>query len=207
MKDAERAAETFDSIAEHFDKTRNRPWEPVVEFIEDIEDTSGRLLDLGCGNGRHIETASNRGLEVIGLDASKNLLDISKRKIPEAHFIRGDIKRIPFSDGSFDDVIYIAAIHHLRDGRIGSLEEVKRVLKPEGRVLVSAWARELDRWDLEEGEKDILVPWHKEDGTVIDRYYHLYTLKELEDDVEKSGLNVIEAFRDRGNNYVEAMNK
>ncbi|MGM0510207.1 MAG: class I SAM-dependent methyltransferase [Thermoplasmatota archaeon] len=207
MKDVERAANTFDSIAGHFDKTRNRPWEPVVEFIEKIGDDDGTLLDLGCGNGRHTGVAVDRGLDAIGLDASRSLLNISKKKIPVAQFLRGDIKKLPFSDNAFNHVIYIAAIHHLSEGRVESLREAKRVLKPGGSVLVSAWARELDRWDLEEGEADVTVPWHRDDGVVIERYYHLYRLDELKNDVSKSGLKVIDAFREGGNNYVEAINK
>lgn len=202
MKDARRASNTFDAIAEHFDKTRNRPWKEVIEFLEDCE---GTLLDLGCGNGRHIVEALNKGLKVYGADVSMELLRICRQKINgEAEFVRTDVKSLPFEGGSFDYVIYIATIHHLKKGRVESLREAKRVLKDGGKLLVSGWARELDRWDLEEEEKDVIVPWHREDGEVIDRFYHLYRLKELEEDVKKSGLDVKRAFDSKGNNYVEA---
>jgi len=202
MKDARRASKTFDRIADHFDKTRNRPWKEVTEFLEDCE---GSILDMGCGNGRHLLEALDNNLEVYGVDASIELLNICKHKVEEnLELVRADVKSLPFEDGSFDNIIYIATIHHLKQGRVKSLEEARRVLRDGGRILVSGWARELDGWDFEEEKQDVIVPWHREDGEVIDRFYHLYRLDELKEDVSKSGLKVIEAFHSKGNNYVEA---
>ena len=202
MKDARRASDTFDRIADHFDKTRNRPWDEVTEFLKNCE---GSLLDMGCGNGRHLLEALDRNLEVYGIDASIELLSICREKIKgKVELVRADVKSLPFEDGSFDNMIYIATIHHLKQGRVKSLYEARRVLKEGGRILVSGWARELDRWDLEEEEQDVIVPWHREDGEVIDRFYHLYRLDELREDVSDSGLKVIDAFHSKGNNYVEA---
>lgn len=204
-KDFQRASDTFDSIADHFDKTRDRPWKEVVDFLESCR---GTLLDMGCGNGRHVLEALDKGLEVVGVDASKRLLDISKTKLRERRgkeidLLRSDVKSLPFKDRAFDDIIYIATIHHLKKGRVKSLKEAKRVLKPGGVILISSWARELDRWDLEKDQRDVIVPWHREDGEVIERYYHLFTLDGLKTEVEKSGLSILEAFHSGGNNYVK----
>ncbi len=202
MKDAERASKTFDEIAQHFDKTRNRPWREVVRFLKEIE---GRVIDLGCGNGRHTLAAKDLGLDFVCVDASIKLLKIARNKTENKGFyVRSGLKKLPFRDGSFDNSIYIAAIHHLSNGRVKSLEESKRILKDGGKILISSWAREQERWDLEEDESDIIVPWNKPDGTVIDRFYHLYRLCELADDVEESGLKVLKKFRSKGNNYVIA---
>ncbi len=205
LKDFKRVSDTFDSIADHFDKTRNRPWKEVVDFIRGCR---GSLLDMGCGNGRHMLEGIQRGLEVFGVDASKRLLEISKTKLEKrtekrVELVRADVKSLPFDDLSFDNIIYIAAIHHLKRGRIKSLKEAKRVLKPDGQILVSSWARELDRWDLEKDQREVLVPWHREDGEIIERYYHLFTLDELRTEVERSGFSFSEAFRSGGNNYVK----
>ncbi len=202
MEDAHRAARTFDSIADHFDKTRNRPWKEVVEFLEK---TSGRTIDIGCGNGRHSEIALEKKHEIVCLDASLNLLEIAREKLgKKAEFVRSGIKKMPFREDSFDNAVYIAAIHHLKKGGVESLEETKRILKSGGKLIVSSWAREQDRWDLEEDEQDVIVPWTREDGEVIERFYHLYRLEELKDDVKKSGFRIIESFYSKGNNYVIA---
>ncbi len=201
MEDVRRVGKTFDAIAKHFDKTRQRPWKEVVDFLKG---GSGKLLDMGCGNGRHLKVALEFSYDIVGLDASRKLLDISiKKMFGKGSLICGDVKGLPFKEDSFDTVIYIATIHHLSEDRVDSLKEAKRVLKPGGRILVSAWAREQDRWELEEGESDVLVPWHLEDGRIVDRYYHLYTLDELADDVEKADIKLVEAFDSNNNNYVE----
>ncbi|MFP3872014.1 MAG: class I SAM-dependent methyltransferase [Candidatus Natronoplasma sp.] len=207
-KDFHRASKTFDSIADHFDKTRKMPWDEVVEFLEGCQ---GRLLDMGCGNGRHMVEGLEKGCEVVGIDASTHLLEISRKNIEEkvkvlsrVELLRSNVKNLPFVDRCFDSVIYVATLHHLKEGRVKSLKEAKRVLKIGGKILVSSWARELDRWDLDKGEREVMVPWHREDGEVVERFYHLYTLEELAKDVEKSGLSVEESFHSEGNNYVTA---
>ena len=202
MKDAFRAANTFDSIADHFDKTRNRPWKEVEEFLEN---TSGKTIDIGCGNGRHSRVALENNHEVTCLDASMKLLKIAKKKLKgKSDLVRSGIKNMPFKNGSFDNSIYIAAIHHLQEGRVQSLKETRRILKTSGNMMVSSWAREQDRWELDEDEQDVIVPWTREDGEIINRYYHLYRLEDLKEDVEKAGFRIIESFYSKGNNYVIA---
>lgn len=205
MKDAERASKTFDKIADHFDKTRNNPWEEVIDFLKGCD---GSLLDMGCGNGRHLVEAKEMGLDVFGIDVSSELLQICKTKhSPLIDIIRADVKSLPFRDCIFDNLIYIATIHHLQKGRIISLKEARRVLKDDGKILVSSWAREQDRWDLKEEKQDVIVPWHREDGVVVGRFYHLYRLEELEEDVKKAGFEIVDSFHSKGNNYIEAKKK
>ena len=101
-------------------------------------------------------------------------------------------------------LVTICLIHHLKGGRVDSLNETKRILKDGGKLIVSSWAREQERWDLNEDEQDLIVPWTKEDGEKVDRFYHLYRLEELKHDAEEAGFTVKEYFNYRGNNYVIA---
>lgn len=202
MKDAYRAAKTFDSIAEHFDKTRNRPWKEVENFLKN---TSGKTIDIGCGNGRHSEIAVKKDHKIVCLDASLNLLNITKNKLrKKADFVRSGIKKMPFKERSFENAVYIAAIHHLKKGRVKSLKETNRILKKKGKLIISSWAREQERWDLDKDEQDVIVPWTREDGEKIERFYHLYRLDELRDDVKKANFKIIDFFQSKGNNYVIA---
>ncbi len=204
MEDKQDTQKVFDSIASHFDKTRKYPWKEVEEFIKDLE---GRILDLGCGNGRHCSVAVDLGLDIIGLDASFELLKIAKQRCPKGGYIKGDARDLPFKVSSFNGILYIAAIHHLKEGRVKSLKECKRILKPGGKIMVSSWSRESDRWDLPEEQRDVMVPWNRDDGEVFDRYYHLYTLEELKEDVVRSGLTIADHFISGQNNYISAVNE
>ena len=95
-------------------------------------------LDVGCGTGRHIRALKASGLSMVGLDRSGALLQIAKSK-DEVPLARGDMRRLPFSDASFDGVFsfftsfgYFSS--EMDDARV--LNEVHRVLKPKGRYFL-----------------------------------------------------------------------
>lgn len=71
----------------------------VARLLEELP--PARVLDAGCGTGfltRHL-----RG-EVVGLDQSESVLEIARRRVPTARFVRGDALGMPFPDGSFNRV-------------------------------------------------------------------------------------------------------
>src|SRR5690348_13987371 len=84
--------------------------EPVgVPFYEAVFDRlevgpATRLFDAGCGAGLALVLAEKRGATVSGLDASRGLLDVARRRLPHADLRRGDLEALPFEDGVFDAV-------------------------------------------------------------------------------------------------------
>ena len=97
------------------------------------------VLDLGCGTGRHALWLTAAGATVVGVDFSEGMLAEARRK-PGAEAIRfvvHDLHRpLPFST-EFDLVVSGLVLEHLRD-LDGFFAEVRRVLKPAGRAVVSA---------------------------------------------------------------------
>ena len=69
----------WDKIAKSFDKTRNKPWKICIEFIESLSKTD-LVLDVGCGNGRHLIPCTYKVKNVLGLDISKEFLKIITTK-------------------------------------------------------------------------------------------------------------------------------
>lgn len=186
----------YDDIWEHFDRTRYDPWKDVLEFIEGCD--GERALDLASGNGRHAPALLERGFEVHCVDLCTPLLGSAMARMAGlggGHAIRGDATAVPLSDDSVDTVLYIAGLHHLptQGERLGSLSEVKRVLRTGGRGLISTWSeaqtnvpkeelvRSLDTpWGLVELDgNDWFIPW-KADGSVRYRYYHLFSEEGLD---------------------------
>jgi len=89
------------------------------------------LLDLGTGDGATIRRLA--GLAV-GLDRSAQAL----RTAGGGRLVRGVAEDQPFADGSFSVVVAGDLFHHLDDAALGrTLEEIRRVLRPDGRLL--AW--------------------------------------------------------------------
>lgn len=99
-----------------------------------------RLLDAGCGGAGACALALELGCEVTGLDASNELLSVARERLPHARFIHGDLEQLPFPDGYFDAVLAANSIIFAEDIR-RSVRELRRVLRPHGRVVVTSWGR------------------------------------------------------------------
>jgi len=98
-----------------------------------------RVLDLGCGEGRHLHAlAATPALVAVGLDADAASLAGWESLGVEGAFsaLRGDAARLPFRDGAFDAVICSEVLEHLADWR-AALDEIRRVVRPGGRVALS----------------------------------------------------------------------
>lgn len=203
-RNARRVGDTYDRIAGHFAKTREYAWPEVESFLDGRR--GDRALDLGCGNGRHSELLTNHAERVVGLDASRGLLEEALVRADERGFaldvVHGDAAVLPFDDDAFDLAVYVATLHHLApcERRVASLDELARVLAPEGRAVVSAWSTAHDRFEEDEGF-DTTVDWTLPGGETVGRFYHIYDPEEFEADLAASALRVEETFVSSGNCY------
>ena len=198
--------DTYDRIATHFAATREYAWPEVESFVADA---AGRVgLDVGCGNCRHAELLADRVDRTIGLDVSRGLLETGRDRATDRAFavdlVQGDAAALPLRTDAVDLAVYVATLHHLptRESRRASLDELARVLTPDGRALVSAWSTAHDRFDAEEGF-DTTVEWTLPGGEPVDRFYHIYAPEEFEADLEESDLVVREWEVSSGNCYAE----
>lgn len=106
-----------------------------------------KILDLGCGEGRHSITAYlNEAVDVIGLDLSLKDLQTASMRFGEfrdstdasrsVNFSCGSGLKLPFRDGTFDKVVCAEVLEHIPDYE-SVLVEIQRVLKPGGQFAVS----------------------------------------------------------------------
>ncbi|MGQ3412062.1 class I SAM-dependent methyltransferase [Natrinema sp. LN54] len=200
--------DTYDRIATHFASTREYAWPEVESFVASAADhgAGGVGLDLGCGNCRHAELLAADCESVVGLDVSRGLLETGRDRALEREFdvelVQGDAASLPVADDAIDIAVYVATLHHLptRAARRASLDELARVLSPDGRALVSAWSTAHDRFDETEGF-DTTVEWTLPGGEPVDRFYHIYAPDEFEADLENSDLELREWELSSGNCY------
>ncbi|GGB84635.1 methyltransferase [Knoellia flava TL1] len=102
-------------------------------------DVAGRrLLDAGCGSGPLMVSMRDGGAEVAGFDVSAAMVDLARERLGDDAALRvHDLQEpLPYADGEFDDVICSLVLHYLEDWS-GPLAELRRVLKPGGRLLVA----------------------------------------------------------------------
>jgi SAM-dependent methyltransferase len=125
-----------------------------------------RVLDVGCGPGRHANALARRGVEVLGVDISAAFVDLARAEaVPGARFERADARRLGF-DGEFDAVISLCQGAFGLSGGPGGpvrlpagpeLEEpvlagMARALRPGGRLAVSAFSAYFQLRYLEPGD-------------------------------------------------------
>ena len=95
-----------------------------------------QILEVGCRSG-NLTQYYHEGNEVVGVDVDRNaLVEFGKRLDLESHWVDVDSEPLPFREGQFDVVVFSEVMEHLRFPQ-KTLEEIQRVLKPEGRMIGS----------------------------------------------------------------------
>ena len=151
-----------------------------------------RVIDVGCGAGRHSFEAYRRGADVIAFDQNaSDLNDVDEilqamkdqGEVPasaRAEAVKGDALDLPFADGAFDCVIASEILEHVpEDGR--AIAELARVLKPGGTLAVTVprWLPERVCWALSD-------EYHANEGGHI----RIYRADELRRKVLAHGLRL-----------------
>jgi ubiquinone/menaquinone biosynthesis C-methylase UbiE len=121
-----------------------------------------KVLDLGCGFGRHAFEAVRRGASVVALDAGRDevkgvaamfIAMVEAGELAEgsvhANVVQGDALHLPFPDGAFDRVICSEVLEHIPDD-LSAMSELARVLRPGGTMAITVprFGPELINWAL-----------------------------------------------------------
>lgn len=139
------AREGYDLWAENYDGTAN----PVVAMdarhtLNALDPRPGeRILDAGCGTGRCLGPIISVGAEPVGMDFSEGMLAVARRGHPGVHLVTADLQsHLPFEDGEFDAVLCALIGEHL-DEPLSALRQMRRVLRPGGRLVFSVYHPEM----------------------------------------------------------------
>jgi ubiquinone/menaquinone biosynthesis C-methylase UbiE len=105
-----------------------------------------RVLDIACGTGEfeRMILAEYSKQEIMGVDISEQMLAIAQQKnhtFPNVSFQTANASVLPFADDSFDVVVSANAFHYF-DHPTVAIQEMKRVLKPTGRVVILDWCKD-----------------------------------------------------------------
>ncbi|MFA5314269.1 MAG: class I SAM-dependent methyltransferase, partial [Methanomassiliicoccales archaeon] len=142
----------------------------------------GRVLELGCGNGKTVSALRSIGIEPICIDISRNALtECARAAGPGAIvLVEADLMSLPFADGTFDSVVCFHVLEHLlSDDRKKASMEIARVLRKGGRLYVQSFSVKDMRYG--KGTKVEDDTYERGDG-VRYHYFHDGELDELFED-------------------------
>ena len=124
----------WDTIYKAQGMVQKKPSDQVFEAIKFFKEKNlKKILDLGCGTGRHTELLTKENFEVFACDNSKSALDFIKEKIPSAKFELGDMVYLPYETNFFDGVLCYQVIQHGKTKTVKkAISEIHRILKKEG---------------------------------------------------------------------------
>ena len=154
----------YDNIAHIYDQTR---WmsEVVAEKVADVilevvsANPGTSFLEPGVGTGINVFPLVKRGYSVTGIDVSRNMLNQFRQKFngfpKNLTLLRMDASNLSFSNGSFDVVLTVHMIHTVSDWK-SFLNEIERVLQPQGFYLNAQWIMPPHRMKLEVSFRSIL---------------------------------------------------
>ena len=195
LQDKSQTRQVFDAIAHQYDKLNrllsmgiDRYWRRVM--VNQIPSGSKHVADIATGTGDVIQAIINKKFHdithITGVDPSNGMLDMGKKKFktqrnPTVDMLHGVAERIPLKDNDIDCVTMAFGIRNVPDVA-AALTDIKRVLKPGGRVLILEFS--LPKWAIIRVPYLLyfrkILPWI---GTVLSR--HPYAYRYLNKSVEQ----------------------
>lgn len=222
----EKTIRDYNLIAEDFSSKRKFLSEDIKRLVEYTKEEE-KVLDFGCGNGRLFELFKEKSIEYFGIDVAEKLIEIAKRNYfyfsnnlekeklkAKAEFRVVNGLNLPFPSNFFDKVYCLSVLHHIpsKEFRFQTLKEIKRILKPNGVLILRVW----DFWKKKEGWKlivkygllkligrskldfkDIFFPWKENQKKIlVERYFHCFSKRELECLIKEVGFKIKKSWRE-----------
>ncbi len=135
----------YDIVAEKYVSKR---FEDLTEmsFLPEFADCipkGGKVLDLGCGAGIPFTQYLSDRFEATGIDISSKQIDLARKNVPNATFLCGDMTNMKFLNTEFHGVLaFYSIIHVPRDEHNTLFQEIYRILKIDGVVLMSLHSKD-----------------------------------------------------------------
>jgi ubiquinone/menaquinone biosynthesis C-methylase UbiE len=147
MNEAKVQAE-YDRLASIYDLRWRSYITNTLTFLYNWEqiDSQALVLDIGCGTGEFERLLLNQNptQKITGVDLSAKMLNVAREKYrhyPNVELHQASVHSLPFVDRSFDVVVSASAFHYFDKPQLALLE-IKRVLKPNGKVIILDWNKD-----------------------------------------------------------------
>jgi 2-polyprenyl-3-methyl-5-hydroxy-6-metoxy-1,4-benzoquinol methylase len=117
----------------------------VEARVADLARTNLRIIDIGCGTGWMCERLRKYG-HVTGVDLSEQVLQRARARLPDVEFISGDLFQVDLQPRSFDVVVTLEVLSHVKDQR-AFVDKLASLLRPDGLLMIATQNRPVfERW-------------------------------------------------------------
>lgn len=216
--------DNYREIAAQFDLSRKKYLWPELSKVSSAVPEGASILDAGCGNGRLIESFLDKKIDYLGVDNSRELIELAKINYPGYNFLVCDILNLESLKIKSDFVFSIAVLHHLPgfDLRLRALQQLLVSAKSGGTIVFSVWKmwnNKKYRFLLIRGALkkiaglssldfgDLIFKWKNNKGEpVSERYYHAFTARELKKLLRSAGVSGYDIHSDKHNYWVTIKN-
>jgi len=155
MNNNKNVYKTYDTIARWFDEHRSRDLfeKPYLDEIISHLKPGAKILDLGCGMGEPIaQYFIERSFDLTGIDGSKKLIDLAKKRFPNNRFIIGDMRKIDLNE-KFDCLIAWNSMFHLsQEDQREMFDLFSSHLKPGAMLAFTTGSKHGEEWSDNGGE-------------------------------------------------------
>ncbi len=178
----------------HYSELQRRwAWSFLAPYLKEIQ-TDAKILDIGCGDGKITADMAKfiPGGSILGIDLSKSMLEWARRQYhaleyPNLFFQDGNFLETNVSD-HFDWIVSFCAFQHCSD-QIGALQEISRLLKPNGRILILVPAMNSCAWNQARKTIQASPKWAHYWKLFTPRKFH--SVQQYKSLLEESGLKVV----------------
>lgn len=177
---------TYNRIAQdwHKDHQDDNWWvETTDKFVQFLK-PDGLVLDVGCGAGVKSKYLINKGLKVIGIDFSKEMINIAKREVPDGKFLVMDMRDVRELKEKFDAIFMQAVLLHVPKKEVRkTLEVLQDILIPHGYFYIAVKEKKPHQ-----PEEEIRV--ENDYGYKYKRFFSYFNLDEIKNYISDLNLKV-----------------
>jgi ubiquinone/menaquinone biosynthesis C-methylase UbiE len=179
---------SYDEYAEeysrfHFKESFENRLETFIKFLPDKK----LVLDVGCGCGRDTRYLIERGINTIGIDLSKGIIEQAMKYVPKATFIQMDMRKLEFEELSLSGILAMASVFHIPKRQMPDLLiDFRRVLKNDGLLYICVMA----------GSGEKMVEKSVAASGMGPRFFAFYDMEELSNLLDQAGFKMVNSFMD-----------
>ncbi len=182
MNKSESTIEIYNKIAEDYARYFKEAPEDVAiisKFIKSLPEKA-KVLDVGCGNSDYFNIFNKKQINYVGIDLSKEMINVAKRLHPKGKFFVKDMRYLDFQNDSFEGIFCFYSLIHIPKEDVGGvLLKFNSLLKPKGKLLLA----------LQEGNGEVF----EEDPFAKDQkiFLNLFSEKEINVLLKKHGFEIL----------------